>query len=65
MVDCYKYRNEYKYLDFEDFEMFTDEQLKHLFDLLDIKTEELSDVIEIAFRSYDVAVKPGSMKKSD
>ena len=63
MIDCYKYRDEYKCLDFEGFEMFTDEQLKHLFDLLDIKTDKVSDVIEIAFRSYDVAVKPGSMKE--
>lgn len=63
MVDCYEYRDEYKYLDFEDFEMFTDKQLRYLFDLLDIKTEKVSDVTKIAFRSYDVAVKPESMKE--
>lgn len=63
MVDCYKYQDEYKCLDSEDFKMFTDVQLRYLFNLLDIKTENLSDVVEIAFRSYDVAVKPGSMKE--
>lgn len=63
MVDCYEYRNEHKYLDCEDFELFTDEQLRYLFDLLDIKTEKVSDVIEITFRSYSVVVKPESMKE--
>lgn len=62
MVDCYEYKNEHRYLDFE---MFSEEQLKSLFNLLDIKVEKLSDVIEIVFHSYDVAVKPGSMQDNE